>query len=355
MKGSFIRNLETGKTELHFAKADYLALSDAQKSSIKSACLFSGRQGCWVSRATHNDWRALQVAQSLGLEDGGETGARLTFAEQQVAKVERAEERAERMELHAENAERRAAVAFDRADLSEGKSGIPFGQPILVGHHSERRHRRAIERADNAMRKSIEESDKAKYFAGRAASAAYTASRADLADKRYLQNRIDENAAQIRDVDRRIKGRGHPFQNSNPEAFDSNCSICGGKARDCVHEVEQPSDEYKARLAALRVEYQEKLEYFQVAMAALGGVTYSRDNVKAGDLVKIRGDWRKVVKANGKTVAAASCFPWPLKYPWAEVQGHKPAVEDNICPDGPACPDPVCREERRKIGIEPTL
>ena len=26
---------------------------------------------------------------------------------------------------------------------------------------------------------------------------------------------------------------------------------------------------------------------------------------------------------------------------------------DNICPDGPACADPVCQEERRKIGIVP--
>lgn len=80
-------------------------------------------------------------------------------------------EKADRLRQCAENAEHRAAVAFDRADLSEGKSGIPFGQPILVGHHSERRHRRAIERADNAMRKGIEESDKAKYYARRAANA----------------------------------------------------------------------------------------------------------------------------------------------------------------------------------------
>ena len=28
---------------------------------------------------------------------------------------------------------------------------------------------------------------------------------------------------------------------------------------------------------------------------------------------------------------------------------------DNICPDGPSCPDPECQEERRKIGILPRL
>lgn len=329
VNGSFVRNLETGKVELRFAKADYLALSDSEKSSIKSACLFSGRLGCWVSRATRNDWRAVQVATALGLTDNGETGERLSFADQQAVKVERAEERAERMETHAENAQQRAAIAFDRADLSEGKSGIPFGQPILVGHHSERRHRRAIERADNAMRKGIEESDKAKYFERRAESARYAASQDDLQNKRYLQNRIDENEAQIRDCDRRMAGQG------------------------VISMTDAQTQAYRVRLTALRAEYQEKWDYFKSAMAALGGVAYSRENVKPGDLVKIRGRWEKVVKCNTKTIASSSgVFPWPLKHVWAEVQGHQPKQPDNVCPDGPACPDLICQEERAKL--EPT-
>ena len=40
--------------------------------------------------------------------------------------------------------------------------GIPFGQPILVGHHSERRHRNAIDRFDRAIRKAIELDKQAK-------------------------------------------------------------------------------------------------------------------------------------------------------------------------------------------------
>ena len=49
-----------------------------------------------------------------------------------------------------------------------GVTGIPFGQPILVGHHSERAHRKVLERADNAMRKGIEESKKADNYRARA-------------------------------------------------------------------------------------------------------------------------------------------------------------------------------------------
>lgn len=38
---------------------------------------------------------------------------------------------------------------------------IPMGQPILVGHHSERRHRRDLARIDGHMRRSVEASKEA--------------------------------------------------------------------------------------------------------------------------------------------------------------------------------------------------
>lgn len=42
------------------------------------------------------------------------------------------------------------------------------GQPILIGHHSEKGHRRLIERAHNDIRKSIELSKKSDYYEDRA-------------------------------------------------------------------------------------------------------------------------------------------------------------------------------------------
>lgn len=46
---------------------------------------------------------------------------------------------------------------------------IPLGQPILVGHHSERGHRADLKRIDNHMRKSIEADKKAEYYEHRIA------------------------------------------------------------------------------------------------------------------------------------------------------------------------------------------
>jgi hypothetical protein len=80
------------------------------------------------------------------------------------------EARRMRLEAAADRARANAAAAFKRADLSEAATGIPFGQPILVGHHSEGRHRATLRRADNAMRRSVEESARARDLAARAAS-----------------------------------------------------------------------------------------------------------------------------------------------------------------------------------------
>lgn len=53
---------------------------------------------------------------------------------------DRREAKADRLREWAEKREAKAAAAFDSAaTLSDA---IPFGQPILVGHHSEKRARR---------------------------------------------------------------------------------------------------------------------------------------------------------------------------------------------------------------------
>lgn len=83
---------------------------------------------------------------------------------------EKQERKRERYEELAEKNRDKSAAEFKKADLSEDATGIPFGQPILVGHHSEGRHRRTLERADNAMRRSIEADKKADHYAHKAAS-----------------------------------------------------------------------------------------------------------------------------------------------------------------------------------------
>jgi hypothetical protein len=77
-----------------------------------------------------------------------------------MSRRERMERRADQREMWAAGATAKAAQRFRAADAAV--EGIPFGQPILVGHHSEKRHRAALERCDTNMRAGIERTDMAK-------------------------------------------------------------------------------------------------------------------------------------------------------------------------------------------------
>ncbi|MER6424538.1 DUF3560 domain-containing protein [Streptomyces sp. NPDC001137] len=126
-------------------------------------------------------------------------GNRRSFAEAEADRVERAEGRAERFSGYADNAASRSDSAYQHGH--QIADGIPMGQPILVGHHSERRARRDVERMDHAMRTSISEGEKASYWSGRQRAAeGYEQFR--KAPRRTLR-RIERLQADLRRVQRR--------------------------------------------------------------------------------------------------------------------------------------------------------
>lgn len=83
--------------------------------------------------------------------------------------VDRAEERSERFEGYSE---RRAADAdAARKAVSAIADNIPLGQPILVGHHSERHARKDAERIENGMRRAVKMWKTSQYWEQRASGA----------------------------------------------------------------------------------------------------------------------------------------------------------------------------------------
>lgn len=85
-----------------------------------------------------------------------------------------AKRRAERYQQWANAAEIQSAASHKRShDLVKD---IPMGQPILVGHHSEKRHRKTLDQSWNALGKAVALSDKAEQHESRAD---YWNSRAD--------------------------------------------------------------------------------------------------------------------------------------------------------------------------------
>ena len=98
---------------------------------------------------------ALELAGQIDDEDTSLTG--------------RAEQRAERFEDYQEKRANDAERAHKAVDAIA--DGIPFRQPILVGHHSERHARKDAERIENGMRKAVKMWETSEYWKHRAAGA----------------------------------------------------------------------------------------------------------------------------------------------------------------------------------------
>ena len=76
-----------------------------------------------------------------------------------------AKKRAERLQNAALNAEKKSEQYWEASN--EGKDFLSLGEPIKVGHHSEKRHRALIERNANRMNKCVEFSKKAESYESR--------------------------------------------------------------------------------------------------------------------------------------------------------------------------------------------
>lgn len=97
----------------------------------------------------------------------------LTFADEiedeDTSLVDRAEQRAERFEDY--GAARMDDAESARKGVAAIADGIPLGQPILVGHHSERYARKDAERIENGMRRAVRMWETSKYWQQRARGA----------------------------------------------------------------------------------------------------------------------------------------------------------------------------------------
>jgi len=116
---------------------------------------------------------------------------------------ERRERRAERLRGWAEKRAQKSAAALRAAQ--NAVDGIPFGQPILVGHHSEKRHRAALDRHDARMRAGIEHQNKAHEMNARAAEIDRQAARAIYSDDVNACEQLRERIAGLEADRERVK------------------------------------------------------------------------------------------------------------------------------------------------------
>lgn len=115
---------------------------------------------------------------------------------------ERAANKAAKLEGYATNAEKRSVAYYEASN--EGRDFLALGEPIKIGHHSERRHRKLIERNWARMGKSVAESDKAKEYERRAEYWAEKANKIDLSTPDSLEY-FEEELRKAKEYHQKLK------------------------------------------------------------------------------------------------------------------------------------------------------
>jgi protein-L-isoaspartate O-methyltransferase len=170
-------------------RADRRLESETYAAAKAAGFRWAPRQELFVAPA----WTVSREDFLLGL--GCEIG------DEDTSLVDRAEQRAERFDGYRENRKRDAHQA--REGVEAISAGIPFGQPILVGHHSERHARRDAQRIENGMRKAVKMWECSEYWVNRAEGARRHAKYVERPDVRA--RRIKKLAAAERKHTRKIE------------------------------------------------------------------------------------------------------------------------------------------------------
>ena len=286
--------------------------------------------------------------------------------------VERAEARAERFEEYSEN---RSADA-DRAHkaVSAIADNIPFGQPILVGHHSEKHARKDAEKIQNGMRKAVKMWEQSKYWTDRAAGAIRHAKykeRPDVrarrmkgieADQKKVQRSLDKaqqaltnwrHIAGMEDAEKRTKAALHVANFSGGWYFQFPLDKYPRKEGQSTYEGDMSLWSALdsgiidgAQAAALAIppyenaipryqrwidHYSNRLAYERAMLDESGGLVAEQQEIAVGGRVLVRGEWVTVLRINRKDGKVCS-FTTNRKYVRVvgaeEVRGYEPPTEE---------------------------
>lgn len=227
------------------------------------------------------------------------------IADLEQSRIERQQTRVDRLTERSGRATAAADAATQAAHRAVHQIP-PGGEPIKVGHHSEKRHRRAFDRAETAINASIAADSKARAASDRLAAAAHTTS------SRYapqtVANRITALTAEIRATQRRLDG-----YTSGHGVYSLPIPAAAGAAREQL--LEQLADQQE------ELRYWEQIRGDQIAAGT--ATNYSRTDIAAGDLVKISNRWRRVVRANKTTVSVETGYSWTERAPYSAIQDHR--------------------------------
>jgi hypothetical protein len=246
--------------------------------------------------------------------------------------VERAAERAERFDEYSDKRAKDATAAYNAVQAVGQR--FEFGQPILVGHHSERKARKDAQRMENNMRRAVSMWETSGYWESRAAGALAHAKhkeRPDVrarriktieADKRKQEKIVAEASAMLKcwqiegltqaqalDLANRCHSyRCYPLADfpRDPPASQYEGQMHLASALDGgVITVEQARSQrltvlpvYIARAQRWIDHFDNRLLYERAMLQEQGGLITDRFNIEIGGQVLVGREWLTVMRVN---------------------------------------------------------
>lgn len=213
--------------------------------------------------------------------------------------------RAERLDKRAARAAATSAAA--EAQAREISAQIPFGQPILIGHHSEGRYRRDLDKIDKLHRAEFESQQAANELARKAAAS--RAAEALRKNPLAVNRKVAALVVQRDKVKRSLEG----YQNHLRDVFPP----AAGTHRE----------QLESNLAYI----DDQLRFWRgvhQAQVDAGEVTeYGPDVIAKGDSVLYRGRWYEVIRSNPKSVSVIhpDGGSWRETIPYHQLSDHRRA------------------------------
>lgn len=276
--------------------------------------------------------------------------------------AERQEARAERFTGYSGKRASESAQALDEVERLAAM--IPPGQPILVGHHSERRARRDAQRIENGMKRAVMLFERAEYWEERARSALLHAKYKERPDVRW--RRIKKIEADLRKAEKTIAQSQKYLTMWRAESLDLNMAkliSSHDRISACfpLDTYPRPAEKSQyegsrslwsaldddiitteqAREIAIRCHerqiqhqqrwvnhYQNRLIYERAMLGESGGVVTRTQDFEPGGQVFSRGEWLTIIRVN-KSNGAVSSVTTP-NYSFLGYSGTMKVTPDRI-------------------------
>jgi phospholipid N-methyltransferase len=264
------------------------------------------------------------------------------IGDEDTSLVERAEQRADRFTDYSANRRRDAERAHGAVKAIA--DNIPLGQPILVGHHSERHARRDAEKIENGMRRAVKAWETAEYWKYRAAGAIAAAKYKELPavrarriktleaeQRKWIRNREEaadrlakwQACAAEPDQEKRMvaalaianhcylhlprKEGDRPDFSQTPDVYTALTNhypnLYAPRTLEEVLEHALSPNVYPKSIARYErwiAHYENRLTYERAMLNEAGGTAADKFDVQVGGRVLIRNEWMLVLRVNRK-------------------------------------------------------